>query len=285
MAANSFIYIEILLAIIYFLYLICKLPIFRNIIHLFLNIHRIHDLCAKGLIPVLDHTAKQGSVLDLQDVFQRLTFDTTCKMVTGYDPECLSLDFPHVPFSEALDQAEEAIFWRHILPESALKFQRWLGFGTEKKLSQAWKILDQVIGKYISMKKEDLKNGTNSIKNDDSEGSDLLTSYINHNQGDEKTGFMKINNEDKFLRDTILNLMIAGRDTTSSALTWFIWLVTSHPVVLNKIREELTSADELKADDEEAQKKFRLFKVYKVIDADKKRSSQAKDEEELNESR
>jgi cytochrome P450 len=34
-------------------------------------------------------------------------------------------------------------------------------------------------------------------------------------------------NSDKALRDTVLSLLIAGRETTSSALTWFFWLVSS----------------------------------------------------------
>ncbi|XP_027077297.2 alkane hydroxylase MAH1 [Coffea arabica] len=206
----------------------------------------------KGLIPILDYVAKQGLMVDLQDVFQRLTFDTTCKFVTGYDPGCLSIDFPGVPFSKAMDEVEEAIFMRHILPEIVLKLERWLGIGQEKKLSKSWKILDEVICKYISVKQEELKKGTKSTN--DEEGFDLLTSYINLGDNEITTGLKR---DDKFLRDTIINFMIAGRDTTSSALTWFIWLVSTHPTVLNKIREELKSVIQV---NEEAEN-FRLFKV------------------------
>lgn len=35
--------------------------------------------------------------------------------------------------------------------------------------------------------------------------------------------------------------LIAGRDTTSSALTWFTWLVYTNPQVEKKIRDELRS--------------------------------------------
>lgn len=43
----------------------------------------------------------------------------------------------------------------------------------------------------------------------------------------------------KFLRDTILNLMIAGRDTTSTALSWFFYLLAQNPNAEKKIREEI----------------------------------------------
>ncbi|KAL7255211.1 hypothetical protein ACSBR1_009386 [Camellia fascicularis] len=59
------------------------------------------DKVEKGLIKVLEHVSKQGLVVDLQDWFQRLTFDTTCMLVTGYDPGCLSIDLPHVPFRQS----------------------------------------------------------------------------------------------------------------------------------------------------------------------------------------
>ncbi|KAE8674479.1 hypothetical protein F3Y22_tig00111754pilonHSYRG00107 [Hibiscus syriacus] len=50
------------------------------------------------------------------------------------------------------------------------------------------------------------------------------------------------------------------RDTTSSALTWFIWLVSRHPIVENKIIEELQS----KIPEDETGKK-RLLKAEEEI--------------------
>ncbi|CAI9109203.1 OLC1v1008978C1 [Oldenlandia corymbosa var. corymbosa] len=201
--------------------------------HKFL-IRTSRDKVEKGLIPVLDQFCKTGEILDLQDLFQRLTFDTTCKLVTGFDPGCVSVEFPDVPFARAMDDAEEAIVVRHIMPEAIWKLLRLINAGEERKYSQAWKTLDRVIGDYISKKREELKKSADS-GNEDQDGDDLLTSFINEG----KT--MELPNDDKFLRDTILNLMIAGRDTTSSALTWFFYLLSENPNVEMKIREELRS--------------------------------------------
>ncbi|KAI8031950.1 Alkane hydroxylase MAH1 [Camellia lanceoleosa] len=81
------------------------------------------DKVEKRLIKVLEHVSKQGLVVDLQDLFQRLTFDSTCILVTSYDPGCLSIDLPHVPFAKAVDDVTEAIFIHHVVPESVWKFQ------------------------------------------------------------------------------------------------------------------------------------------------------------------
>ncbi|CAN4106792.1 unnamed protein product [Withania somnifera] len=209
------------------------------------------DKVEKGLIPVLDHVCNKGVVVDLQDLFQRFTFDTTCILITGYDPGCVSIDFPDVPFSKAMDDAEEAILFRHALPEVIWKLQRWLRIGEENKMIRAQEILDYSINKYISKKREDLKKGSNFKESE--EGFDLLTFYLKE---EENLG-AKCN--DKFLRDNILNLMIAGRDTTSSALTWFIWLVSKNPQVEKKIRDEINSV----IPNEEAGK-FRLFNVQEL---------------------
>ncbi|XP_076888164.1 alkane hydroxylase MAH1-like [Bidens hawaiensis] len=194
-----------------------------------------YEKIANGLVPVLNHVASKGVVVDMQDVFQRLTFDTTCMFITGYDLGCLSIDFKDVPFSRAMDDAEEVIFIRHVMPKAVWKLQRWLGVGKEKKLKRAWETLDDVITGLIAQKRRDLSGG--AVSGDDANGVDLLTSLIT----EQRSYSEGIKQDDKFLRDTILNLMIAGKDTTSSSLTWFLWLVVSHPDIEKKIRDEISS--------------------------------------------
>ncbi|KAE8709949.1 Detected protein of unknown function [Hibiscus syriacus] len=155
----------------------------------------------KGRIPVIEHAAKQGLVVNLEDIFQRFTLDSVCILVTGYDPSCLALEPPRVRFSEAVDDATEAIFDLHVRPECFIKLQKWLNMGQERKYRKAWEVLDDVIAKYICRKREE----QSKINNED--GVDLLTPYIN----EEKSGGFK--HDDKFLRDTILTMMVAGRDT------------------------------------------------------------------------
>ncbi|CAI9109204.1 OLC1v1008979C1 [Oldenlandia corymbosa var. corymbosa] len=123
----------------------------------------------KGLIPVLDHLCETGETVDIQDLFQRFTFDTTCKLVTGYDPGCVSIELPDVPFARAMDAAEEAIAARHLMPEALWKLLRLLKLGEERKYSQAWKTLDRVVSEYISKKREELMKSEKS-GNDDQDG-------------------------------------------------------------------------------------------------------------------
>ncbi|KAJ4850908.1 hypothetical protein Tsubulata_009477, partial [Turnera subulata] len=168
-----------------------------------------NDKVEQGLLPVLEHVSQRGLVVDLQDVFQRFTFDATCLIVTGHDPGCLSIGFPDVAFSKAVDDVEEAIFYRHIVPQTIWKLQRRLGIGEEKKYREAWQTIDQVVGQIISDKKEELCQRIEKKELGDGQGMDLLTSYM---MGEGNEMGLKSYSDEKFLRDTVIGLMLAGRD-------------------------------------------------------------------------
>ncbi|XXG49373.1 hypothetical protein AAC387_Pa02g3577 [Persea americana] len=165
-----------------------------------------------------------------------ITAHSSDPFVFGVDPGCLAVDFPTVPFAKAMDDAMEALLFRHVIPESWWMLLKWLNIGWEKKLAEGWKIIDQFINQHISTRREELhKSKAHGGESDREEGGDLLTAYINYQHEDG----LGLSNSDKFLRDTAVNLMLAGRDTTSSALTWFFWVVSMNPEVETKILQEL----------------------------------------------
>ncbi|KAK2998026.1 hypothetical protein RJ639_025548 [Escallonia herrerae] len=43
----------------------------------------------------------------------------------------------------------------------------------------------------------------------------------------------------QLLRDIVISFILASRDTTAAALTWFFWLLSSRPDVQQKVRQEL----------------------------------------------
>ncbi|CAI8583256.1 unnamed protein product [Vicia faba] len=105
----------------------------------------IQNKFERSLIPLLDHFQQQGSVVDLQDVFNRFTFDNICSIVLGCDPNCLSIELPNVACEKAFDQIEECIFYRHVRTKCFWMFQKLLQVGQEKKMTKAYKEFDQFI--------------------------------------------------------------------------------------------------------------------------------------------
>uniref|UniRef100_A0A1J3GLP9 Alkane hydroxylase MAH1 n=1 Tax=Noccaea caerulescens TaxID=107243 RepID=A0A1J3GLP9_NOCCA len=189
----------------------------------------------QGLVPILENAVEKNSLVDLQDLFQRFLFDTSSILMTGHDPQCLSIEMPKVEFGDAVDGIADAIFYRHAKPIFLWKLQYWIGVGVEKKMRRALAVFDQELGKIISAKREEIKShGT--LHGSKGEFMDVLTYYMTVDTT--KYKHLKPSN-DKFIRDATLSFLIAGRDTTSSALTWFFWLLSKNPEAMNKIRQEI----------------------------------------------
>ncbi|XP_073135412.1 alkane hydroxylase MAH1-like [Henckelia pumila] len=199
----------------------------------------------KGLIPVLERFLETGVEFDLQDVFQRFTFDSICKLVLDYDPQSLSIDLPCIPCEKAFNGAVEALLHRHILPERIWKLLKWLQIGKEKTLMKAWKSFDEFIYPRVSI--------NDGLEKDDN-GFNLLKSFKRKYK--ERDIYSSSGDSREFLRDTSLGLMFAGRDTTSTCLSWLFWLLAANPSAEMKIRREIE--DELH---EKKDKKWRIFSV------------------------
>ncbi|KAK7381432.1 hypothetical protein VNO78_34117 [Psophocarpus tetragonolobus] len=217
---------------------------FRTILHSLIKQRRFEAFVDKtvqkkvltSLLPILDHVQKQGKVVDLQDVFNRFTFDNMCSTIVGHDPNCLSIDFPEVAIERAFNESEESIFYRHTVPRTVWKFQKWLQIGQEKKMTEACRTFDEYIYSCIASRREELRKF--SKEEMEEAPFDLLTALITHERG--------CVHDDKFLRDGAFNFFVAGRETMTSALTWFSWLITKHPLVEAKILEEIQ--EKFKAD-------------------------------------
>uniref|UniRef100_J3LJU6 Uncharacterized protein n=2 Tax=Oryza brachyantha TaxID=4533 RepID=J3LJU6_ORYBR len=135
-----------------------------------------------------------------------------------------------------MDDVLETLFIRHIMPISCWKVMNRLEVGTEKKMAVARRTIDKFVAETIGKRRADmLREGT-------SNSDDLLSSFISDDDtsNDDET--------DEFLRDTTVNLLLAGRDTTGAALSWFFYIVSKNPRVEQKLVEELAPIASRKKD-------------------------------------
>ncbi|KAF7808266.1 Cytochrome P450 86B1 [Senna tora] len=201
---------------------------FRN-----MTAESLFELVHLRLLPVLETSVKESRIIDLQDILLRLTFDNVCMIAFGVDPGCLSLGLPEIPFAKAFEDATEATVLRFVTPTCVWKTMRFLNLGVEKKLKRSIEAVDEFAENVIRTRKKELFK-----KNDDErkERSDLLTVFMGLK--DEKGEAYS----DKFLRDICVNFILAGRDTSSVALSWFFWLLQQNPEVEKKILQEICKA-------------------------------------------
>nr|QNN89145.1 cytochrome P450 [Achyranthes bidentata] len=187
------------------------------------------ELVHKRLLPVLDESLQKNISIDLQDVLLRLTFDNVCMIAFGVDPGCLSLGLPEIPFAQAFENATEATVLRFVSPTCVWKTLRYLNMGPEKALKESITGVNKFADEVIRTRKKELALQDENSK----QRSDLLTV------------FMRLKDEnrqpfsDKFLRDICVNFILAGRDTSSVALSWFFWLINQNPEIEEKILAEI----------------------------------------------
>ncbi|CAN1287069.1 Alkane hydroxylase MAH1 [Linum perenne] len=202
----------------------------REMLHTVINnskfeqlvLRTLHRKLDTGLFPILDKNNASNQQLDLQDMMKRLSFDTICSVVLGFDPKSLSLELPHLDYSEAFDAMEEAILYRYSVPRSVWKLQKWLGIGEEAKMAKAYKCFKEFLEEKIKEK----------ISDDDDGDDNVLTQFRLECERIGRSDF-------DFLRDVTFNFLVAGRDTIASAMSWFFWLVAINPAVEKNILEEM----------------------------------------------
>ncbi|XP_074314311.1 alkane hydroxylase MAH1-like [Silene latifolia] len=192
------------------------------------------------LVPILKHASEHSDrVLDLQDVFQRFALDVTCKSLTGHDPKSLAIDLPTMPFLGAMADFERGIIYRIAFPELLWKLQLMLRVGPEYRLNLARKVINSYISNIVFKKRHDvLTEKCNTNEDEDEVEVDFLELLMKDVMKDGLTQITHIN-DDAFFKDITIQQLMAGRDTISSAMTWFSWLITTHPKVEEKIRDEI----------------------------------------------
>ncbi|OAY75723.1 Cytochrome P450 86A22 [Ananas comosus] len=174
------------------------------------------------LLPILADAADARAPLDLQDLLLRLTFDNICGLAFGRDPETLAPPLRENAFAAAFDRATEATLRRFIFPEFVWRFKKLFRLGMESALADGVEHVERYLSAVIEARRLELKSGADH--------DDLLSRFMR-----------KGSYSDSFLQEVALNFILAGRDTSSVALSWFFWLVSTHPAVERRILTELAS--------------------------------------------
>ncbi|KAJ3097892.1 hypothetical protein HDU96_000209 [Phlyctochytrium bullatum] len=174
-------------------------------------------------LSVLDGVADSGSVIDLHNLLHCLTMDSFG--LIGFGQHLRTLDDPdHVPaFVKAFDEVIPILNVR--FPNRMWPITERL-LGTRKKINHGVKIIEEVVYEQIRRKREERKQGGAATAG---RHRDLIDLYMDYDEG----------MGDRQLRDMVLNMILAGRDTTAQALSWGFWLLASHPEVVAKMRDEI----------------------------------------------
>ncbi|GLT34153.1 hypothetical protein SLA2020_086880 [Shorea laevis] len=173
------------------------------------------------LIPILTEAVQSHRIHDLQDILERFAFDYICKLAFNFDPGCLGgTTKTGREFMRAFENAATLSAGRFMYAFPFLwRVKKALNIGSQATLMKSISIVHEFADTIIRKR---LESGADN--NED----DLLSRFIGKDE-----------NSAEFLRDIIISFILAGRDTTSSALSWFFWLLCFNPGVEQSILKEL----------------------------------------------
>ncbi|CAK9219789.1 unnamed protein product [Sphagnum troendelagicum] len=189
------------------------------------------------LIPLLAKTCSVGASIDLQDLLMRFAFDSICKLGFGVDPACLDFSLPNVEFAQAFDMGTFLTAARSGRYAFIWRMKRALNVGRERKLREVVRQIDEFAMSVIHTRRKQLIEITSGRTRSESlEGQhmDLLSRFMGLPAQEKERTF-----SDGFLRDIVINFILAGRDTTSAGLSWFFWLLSCNRHVEGTIRTEI----------------------------------------------
>ncbi|CAI0547119.1 unnamed protein product [Linum tenue] len=196
---------------------------------------------AAKLVAKISVAAAAMETIDMQDMLMKSTLDSMFKVGFGMDLNALSgSDDLGQQFVRAFDDANSITFRRFV--DMMWKLKRIFNIGWEANLKQNMKVIDAFIYKLIERKREQIYKLIERKREQMSNGEtllgkeDILSRFLLESEKDPE------NMTDKYLRDITLNFIIAGKDTTANSLTWFFYSLCKHPLVQEKVAQEVREA-------------------------------------------
>ncbi|KAF9438280.1 hypothetical protein BGZ76_008845 [Entomortierella beljakovae] len=182
------------------------------------------------LIKVIDKhiDSTPNEPIEVQQLFCRFTLDEASEFLFGETVN--SLELGSTEFADAFNYTQALTAWRFRVP-------LWRYIISTKRYYQEIKKLDafvyRIINNAILRQQERIKSEEqNPMDASEKKRHDTLLNHFLSQQ--EENGF-----SNEYLRDMLLNFLLAGRDTTASLLSWTMWQLTQHPDVLVKLKEEI----------------------------------------------
>ncbi|KAL7807645.1 cytochrome P450 [Trichoderma gracile] len=175
----------------------------------------------------VDLSRANGRRLDMSELFYRYTLDVATDFLLGSDVKSLST--PKHDFAEAFGEAQRlqnimvrASRLRWLMPKAAYR-------ANIRKIDA---FVNGFIQRALLMSPDELAARSSSDDNNDSnKGAGSGYTFLH--------ALAAFTRDPKVLRDQILAVLLAGRDTTAATMSWAIYELSRHPHAVRRLRTEI----------------------------------------------
>ncbi|CAE6510897.1 unnamed protein product [Rhizoctonia solani] len=172
--------------------------------------------------------------IDFQDLASRFTLDSGTEFLFGKDVQSLSaaLPYPHedpiddgASFGAAFARAQEHVTRRFGLA----MFWPWMELFRDRTLEDM-KIINAYVTPILRKQPEKGASCDDRFKHTHEADRDQHT-LLDH--------LVSLTRDETVIRDEIINILVAARDTTATTLTFAVYMPSQHPEIMSKLRDEI----------------------------------------------
>ncbi|KAF1321086.1 Cytochrome p450, partial [Globisporangium splendens] len=203
------------------------------------SIIRKHTVTLRAL---LDDTAASNSPLDLFRLMNRFTIESFAEIGFGVRMNCLAADseMREHPFQTAFDSVQYQLTQRFRVPVWLWKLMKLLNLGWEARLKVDLAVIDDTVLEIITESLDRRRLAAQQPQEQREQLGkekkvDIISLFLDHAEASDDNKSI----DPKLLRDIVVNFLMAGRDTTAQALSWFFFSLSTRPEVEKKLRGEL----------------------------------------------
>ncbi|KAF9530968.1 cytochrome P450 [Crepidotus variabilis] len=181
---------------------------------------------------------RQGEPIEFQDLVGRFTLDSATEFLFGQSVQSLAAGIPYPPTSSRRMPSSFASHPSNIFVDAFVTGQRVAiertALGFEWPLREFWKdtvapfrkVMDGFTGPLMAKAISKWKQ-IQQIGDEKEEDTNLLAHLVRHTQ------------DPKILLDQLMNLLVAGRDTTADLLSFSMYMIAQNPDIERRLREEI----------------------------------------------
>jgi cytochrome P450 len=190
---------------------------------------------------MLKFIPKDGTTVDLQELFFRLTMDTATEFLFNHSTNSLRMmgqddgTNEDVIFAKAFNFAQEDVVTR-------TRFGFFYRFLNDKKQGErainiCHAYIDKWVDDAVQFHNQREKTAESSAKKADSSKANGEERYVFIHE------LAKQTSDKKRIRDELINILLAGRDTTASLLSNMFFEIAKRPEIWKKLQEEVATLD------------------------------------------
>ncbi|KAH7298396.1 hypothetical protein KP509_25G041300 [Ceratopteris richardii] len=204
--------------------------------------HLTSSVYKKNALKLLERLYGSNEGVDAQELLLDMTFLSICEVVFGSafngESDC---NTGAGSVAVSLDNAQEMLTRRYLYPW--WKINKFLNIGSERIFREDMTKFNNFLLNMIEKRRSQTALTVDYGNDNYPAEQDLLSRFLCSPQPRSNKDALASSIDNEMIKDAMMSFVLAGRDTTASSLSWFLYCMCMHPDKQEKIFEEMINLE------------------------------------------